>query len=428
MDFLLNEEQRSVQKLAYDFAQKEIAPSAREHDEQGTINWEALKKMGPLGLLGGPIPEEYGGSGFDYISFGIICEELERAETAFRVIQSVHVGLNSLTLLQWGTEEQKQKYLVPQARGEKLATFGLTEPGAGSDAGNVATTARKDGDSYILNGSKLWISLADIADHFLVFASLDRSKKHHSMAAFILERGMEGLSTGTIHGKLGVRAGNTGEIVMQDVRVPKENMVGEPGEGFAIAMSALDWGRFTVATGAVGLAQACLDASVKYANERQAFGRPIGKFQLVEQMIAKMVAGIETSRLLCYRVGWMKNYGMKTTRETSLAKWQACNVAFESANDAIEVHGAYGYSSEYPAERYLRNSRGAVIYEGTREVHTVLQGEYALGYRYDKPYRCPPPPAVGYERKELYDPVSALHYPFALPTRRGEEAKPRADS
>jgi glutaryl-CoA dehydrogenase (non-decarboxylating) len=286
MDFLLNDEQRAVQKLTYDFAQNEIAPFAREHDEQQKINWNALKKMGPLGLLGGPIPEEYGGAGFDYVSFGLICEEIERAETAFRVIQSVHVGLNSLTLLQWGTEEQKQKYLVPQARGEKLATFGLTEPGAGSDAGNIATTARKDGDSYILNGSKIWISLADVADHFLVFASLDRSKKHHGMAAFILERGMEGLSTGTIHGKLGVRSGNTGEVIMQDVRVPKENRVGEEGEGFAIAMSALDWGRFTVATGAVGLAQACLDASVKYANERQAFGRPVGKFQLVQQMIA----------------------------------------------------------------------------------------------------------------------------------------------
>jgi glutaryl-CoA dehydrogenase (non-decarboxylating) len=235
------------------------------------------------------------------------------------------------------------------------------------------------------------------------------------MAAFIVERGMEGLSTGSIHGKLGVRAGNTGDIILQDVRVPAANRVGEEGEGFAIAMSALDWGRFTVATGAVGLAQACLDASVKYANERSAFGRPIGKFQLVQQMIAKMVDGIETSRLLCYRVGWMKNYGMKTTRETSLAKWHSCNVAFESANDAIEIHGAYGYSSEYPVERYLRNARGAVIYEGTREVHTVMQGEYALGYRQEKPYRCPPPPAVGYERRDMPDSVTALRYPYPFP-------------
>src|SRR3954452_4750429 len=415
MDFLLNEEQRAVQKLSFDFAQNEIAPYAREHDEEGKINWDALKKMGPLGLLGGPIPEEYGGAGLDYISFGLICEEIERAETAFRVLQSVHVGLNSLSLLQWGSEEQKEKYLAPQARGEKLATFGLTEPGCGSDVGNIQTTAVRRGDHYILNGSKIWISLADVADHFLVVASTDKSKKHHGLSAFILERGFPGFSTSTIHGKLGVRAGNTGELIFQEVPVPAANRVGEEGEGFQIAMSALDWGRFTVGTGAVGLAQACLDASVKYAHDRQAFGREIGKFQLVQQMIAKMVVGIETSRLLCYRVGWMKNYGMYTTRETSLAKWHACNVAFESANDAIEVHGAYGYSNEYPVERYLRNSRGSVIYEGTREVHTVMQGEFALGYREQGAYRCPPPPAPGFERKDMYDATSALHYPFALP-------------
>lgn len=408
MDFTLNEDQRAVQKMVYDFAQREIAPYAREYDERGEINWNAIKGMKELGLLGGPIPEEYGGAGLDYVSFGLICEEIERAETAFRVLQSVHVGLNSLSLLQWGSEEQKQKYLAPQARGEKLATFGLTEPGCGSDVGNIQTTAERRGDTYILNGSKIWISLADVADHFLVVASTDKSKKHHGLTAFILERGYEGFTTGTIHGKLGVRAGNTGELIFQDVPVPAANRVGEEGEGFQIAMSALDWGRFTVATGAVGLAQASLDASLKYANEREAFGREIGRFQLVQQMIAKMVLGIETSRLLCYRVGWMKNYGMYTTRETSIAKWHACNVAFESANDAIEVHGAYGFSNEYPPERYLRNSRGAVIYEGTREIHTVMQGEFALGYREQFPYRCPPPPAPGFERKEVLDSVSAL--------------------
>jgi glutaryl-CoA dehydrogenase (non-decarboxylating) len=411
MDFLLTEENRSVQKMTYDFAQKEIVPFAREHDANQTINWDVIKRMGELGLLGGPIPEEYGGAGLDYISFGLICEEIERAETAFRVLQSVHVGLNSLSLLQWANEEQKEKYLKPQARGEKLATFGLTEPGAGSDVGNIQTTATRKGDTYVLNGSKLWISLADVADHFLVVASTDKSKKHHGLSAFILERGMEGFSTGTIHGKLGVRAGNTGELIFNNVPVPAANRVGEEGEGFQIAMSALDWGRFTVATGAVGLAQACLDASQKYCHERNAFGREIGRFQLVQQMLAKMVLGIETSRLLCYRVGWMKNYGMYTTRETSIAKWHACNVAFESANDAIEVHGAYGYSNEYPVERYLRNSRGAVIYEGTREIHTVMQGEYALGYREQFPYRCPPPTAPGFERKNVADPVSALRFP-----------------
>ena len=411
MEFLLTEENRSVQKMTHDFAQKEIVPFAREHDENHMINWNVIKRMGELGLLGGPIPEQYGGSGLDFVSFGLICEEVERAETAFRVLQSVHVGLNSLSLLQWGSEEQKDKYLKPQARGEKLATFGLTEPGAGSDVGNIQTTAVRKGDHYILNGAKIWISLADVADHFLVVASTDKSKKHHGLSAFIVERGFEGFSTGTIKGKLGVRAGNTGELIFKDVPVPVANRVGEEGEGFQIAMSALDWGRFTVATGAVGLAQACLDASQKYCHERAAFEREIGRFQLVQQMIAKMVLGIETSRLLCLRAGWMKNYGMLTTRETSLAKWHACNVAFESANDAIEIHGAYGFSSEYPVERYLRNSRGAVIYEGTREIHTVMQGEFALGYREQFNYRCLPPTAPGFERKNVYDPVSALHYP-----------------
>src|SRR6478752_10259994 len=287
IDFTLTEGNRLVREAARAFAEAEILPHIRDWDANGEVHREVFTKMGALGLLGAPVPERYGGLGMDYISFALLCEELERADTAFRGVQSVHVGLNSLALLQWGTEAQRQRWLVPQARGEKLATFGLTEPGVGTDAANLATTARRDGESYVLNGSKLWISLADLADHFLVFASVDRSKKHKGVTAFVLERGMPGLTTATIHGKLGIRAGNTGEIAMQDVRVPRENLVGEEGEGFAIAMSALDWGRFTVATGAVGLAQACLDASVKYANERQAFNRPIGKFQLVQQMIAK---------------------------------------------------------------------------------------------------------------------------------------------
>lgn len=399
MDFELNEEHKMVRDMVSDFAQNEIAPVAKDYDEKQEFNWNALKKMASLGILGGPIPEQYGGGGLDYISLAITCEEIERAETAFRVVLSVHVGLNSLTLLQWCNEEQKQKYLVPQAKGEKLATFGLTEPGCGSDAGNLQTTAVRDGDYYILNGAKMWISLADVADHFLVFANVDKSKKHKGICAFIVERGFPGLSTGTIHGKLGVRAGNTGEIIFQDCRVPKENLVGEEGEGFKIAMSALDWGRFTVGAGAVGLAQASLDASIKYANEREAFGQPIGKFQLVQQMIANMVAGTEAARLLSYRTGWLKNQGLKTTKETSLMKWYACDVAYKSACDAVEIHGAYGYSNEYPVERYMRNARGAVIYEGTREIHQLMQADYALGYRKDKPLRCPPPPAQGWESK-----------------------------
>ena len=242
----------------------------------------------------------------------------------------------------------------------------------------------------------MWISLADTADNFLVFASLDRSLKHNGLCAFVVERGMPGFSTGSIHGKMGIRAGNTGSLTFQDVRVPKENMLGQEGEGFKIAMSALDNGRLSVAGGAVGLSQACLDASVKYANERRTFGKAIGEYQLVQQMIARMVVGVESARLLTYRAAWLKNRGLRCTRETSLAKWHACDVAMQSAMDAVQVHGAYGYSNEFPVERYMRNAKALVIYEGTAQIHTMMQGEYALGYRKDKPLRMMLPKAPGY--------------------------------
>jgi glutaryl-CoA dehydrogenase (non-decarboxylating) len=387
VDFSLSDENRLVQQSARAFAEAEILPFIREWDEKGEAHRELFTRMGEQGFLGAPIPEAYGGSGMDYISFAILCEELERADTAFRVVQSVHVGLNSLTLLQWATEEQRRRWLVPQARGEKLATFGLTEPGVGTDAANLATTARLDGDVYRLNGQKIWISLADIADHFLVFASVDRSKRHKGVTAFMLERGMAGLTTGSLHGKLGIRAGNTGLINLDDVSVPVENRIGEEGEGFLIAMSAIDQGRYTVAAGAVGLAQACLDASVKYAHERQTFGQEIGQHQLVKQMIAHMVRDYEVSRLLWLRAGWLKNEGRRNTKETSLAKWVSTVASERAASDAIQIFGSYGYSDEYPVGRFWRNSKGAVIYEGTREIHTLMQADYALGYRADRPTR-----------------------------------------
>jgi alkylation response protein AidB-like acyl-CoA dehydrogenase len=398
IDFRLTDENRLVQQTVRDFTEREILPHIREWDEKGEVHREVFGRMAELGLLGAPVWEQWGGSGMDYLSLAIICEELERADTAFRVVQSVHVGLNSLTLMQWGTDEQRQRWLVPQARGEKLATFGLTEPGVGTDAGNLASTARRDGDSYVLNGQKIWISLADIADHFLVFASVDRSKKHKGVTAFVLERGMAGLTTGTLHGKLGIRAGNTGIINMDGVRVPAEHRIGEEGEGFLIAMSAIDQGRFTVAAGNVGLAQACLDASLRYAHERQTFGEEIGRHQLIKQMLAKMVAGIEAGRLLVWRAGFLKNHGVRNTRETSVAKWHATDHAVQSALDAIQIHGANGYSNEFPVERYLRNSKAAVIYEGTSQLHTLIQADYALGYREDRPLRCEPLPAQGFER------------------------------
>jgi glutaryl-CoA dehydrogenase (non-decarboxylating) len=398
IDFTLTDENRLVQQSARAFAEAEILPNIRDWDARGEVHREVFARMGELGFLGAPIPERYGGAGMDYVSFAILCEELERADTAFRVVQSVHVGLNSLALLQWGSEDQRQRYLVPQARGEKLATFGLTEPGVGTDAGALQTTARRRGDRYVLNGQKIWISLADIADHCLVFATLDRSKGHRAITAFIVERGFPGFSSATLHGKLGIRAGNTGVINLDNCEVPLENRVGEEGEGFLVAMSAIDQGRYTVAAGAVGLAQACLDASVAYAHQRQTFGEEIGHHQLVKQMLANMLRGTETGRLLVWRAGWLKNHGRRNTRETSLAKWHATEHAVQAALDAIQVHGANGYSNEFPVERYLRNAKAAVIYEGTSQLHTLIQADYALGYREDRPLRCEPWPAQGFEQ------------------------------
>ena len=387
MNFELTEEQQSVQKMVRKFVDKEIIPYIQEWDRNGEFQPSIMNRLAELQLMGVCIPEEYGGAGMDYNTLAIVCAELERGDTAYRTAVSVHTGLNSMTLLQWGNEEQKQKYLVPQAKGEKIGAFGLTEPDAGSDVAAMKSTARKEGDSYILNGSKTWISLCDYADNFIIFAKTDHDASHKGITAFIVERTFPGVSTRGFKGKLGIRAGNTGEVFLSDVRVPVENRLGEEGEGFKIAMAALDNGRFTVAAGAVGLIEASLEASVKYCHERKTFGKEIGKHQLVQQMIAKMSSDLEISQLLVYKAGWLKNLGKRNTRETSLAKWISCNAAFEAANNAVQVHGAYGYSDEYPVERFLRNSKAPVIYEGTREVHTVMQGEYALGYREDKPLR-----------------------------------------
>lgn len=385
MNFELSEEHQLLRRTVRQFVDHEIVPHIAKWEEQGAFDPAIWKKLADLGLMGVCVPEKYGGSGMDYNSLAIVCEELERGDTAFRTAVSVHTGLNSMTLMQWGTEEQKQKYLIPQAKGEKVGAFGLTEPGAGSDVAAMSTTAILDGNDYVINGQKTWISLCDSADHFIVFAYTDKSQKHQGISSFIVERTMEGFSSKAIKGKYGIKSGNTGELFFDQMRVPKENLLGEEGEGFKIAMSALDNGRFTVAAGAVGLTLACLEASVKYCKERVTFGREIGKHQLVQQMIAKMEAGLQMSRLLVYRVGELKNKGVRNTRETSLAKWQACDFANKSADDAVQIHGAYGYSDDYPVARYLRNSKAPVIYEGTREIHTIMQAEYVLGYREDKP-------------------------------------------
>ena len=396
IDFELTEDHKAIRQTVRDFARGEVAPRIKELDEKQQFDRSILDKMAGLNLLGVCIPEEYGGAGFDYISLGLVCEELEAVDTFMRVVMSVHTGLNSLTLYTWGTEEQKQKYLVPQAKGEKLATYGLTEPGAGSDVVGSRSTGKREGDEWVLNGEMMWISLGDVADNFLFFCWTDEEKRrkrdHSGMSCFIVERTMKGFSSGTIHGKMGIRAGNTGYFSLQDVRVPAENMVGEEGEGFKIAMFALEQGRFTVASGATGIIRASRDASIAYALERETFGTKIANHQLVKQKIAEMESDYQMSHLLWLRAGYLKNEGKMNARETSLAKWQATIRSEKAASMAIEVHGANGYSNDYPVERYLRNCKAAIIYEGTRDIHTLMQADWALGLKKEKPARKTLPP------------------------------------
>jgi len=390
MDFSLSPEHQMAQKMVRDFVQKEIAPVIKEYDRKQEPIPFMLKRMGELGILGLPFPVRYGGQGMDYLAWGLACEELEAMDTHLRVVMSVHTGLCGMTLLQWGTEEQKQKFLVPLAKGEKIGCGAFTEPGMGSDVAAMRTAAKRDGDFYILNGEKMWISLASKADLALVTVKTNPStrKVSEGLSSFIVDLHSEGVKTGDLHGKLGVRAGSTGWISFTDVKVPVANRIGEEGEGFKITMSGFDHGRYTVASGATGIVRASLEASVKYAKTRSTFGKPIAEHQLVQEKIAKMSQDYEIARLLYYQVGWLKNQGKRCTRETSFAKKFASEASFSAANEAIQIHGAYGFSDEYDVERYLRNSKGAVIYEGSSEIQILIQAGYALGERTDKPLRC----------------------------------------
>jgi glutaryl-CoA dehydrogenase (non-decarboxylating) len=392
LSFELTDEQQMLERTVADWAAQEVAPRIRDLDRAHQFDRSLFPKMAALGLLGIPIPAAYGGVGMDYICLGLASEALEYVDTSLRVILSVHTGLHGMTLLTWGTEDQKQRYLVPQAQGSMIATYGLTEPSAGSDARGIQTVAVRKGERYYLTGEKTWISLADVADVFLVFAWTDADKKRlrdpSGISAFVVERAFKGFSSGTLESKWGILAGNTGFFRMDNVEVPQENLVGQEGEGFKIAMSALDQGRYTVAAGATGLIRACRDASVAYASERKAFGAEIGSYQLVKEMIAKMESDYQASRLLWLRAGWLKNVGRRNTRETGLAKWFATVASERAAGDAVQIHGANGYSDDYPVGRYYRNCKGAVIYEGTREIHTLMQADYLLGYRTDRPARC----------------------------------------
>jgi glutaryl-CoA dehydrogenase (non-decarboxylating) len=390
MDFSLSQEHQMTQKMVRDFAQKEIAPVIKEYDRKQEPIPFALKRMGELGILGLPFPVRYGGAGMDYIAWGLACEELEAVDTSLRVVMSVHTGLCAMTVFQWGTEEQKQKFLVPLASGEKVGCGVFTEPGMGSDVAAMRTSAKRDGESYILNGEKMWISLASKADLALVTVKTNPStgKASEGLSCFMVDLHSPGVTRGDIHGKLGVRAGSTGWINFQDVRVPAENRIGEEGEGFKITMSAFDHGRYTVAAGATGIIRAALEASVNYSKTRTTFGKSIAEHQLIKEKIAKMAQDHEIARLLYLQAGWMQNMGKRNTLQTSYAKKFATEASFNAANEAIQIHGAYGFSDEYDVERYLRNSKGAVIYEGSSEIQALIQAGYALGERTDKPLRC----------------------------------------
>lgn len=381
MDFDLTEEQKMIQNTIHKFADEEIAPVAADYDKKGEFPRDIFNKLAGLGFMGTPIPEEYGGAGFDYISHAIVAEEIGRADSSLRGTYSVQVSLVELPILKFASEEQKKKYLPKLASGEWIGCFGLTEPDAGSDPASMTSTAKEDGDFYVLNGQKTWITNAGIADLAIVYAKTAPEAGARGITAFFVERGFDGFSTRDLHDKLGLRASNTGEIFLEDCRVPKENVMGEVNKGFKIALGTLDFGRYTVAAGCVGTAQGCIDICKEHAKQRVQFGKPIASFQLVQQMIADMVVECEAGRLLVYRAGHLKNKGVVNTRETSIAKYYCSEMVNRVAYKAIQIHGGYGFSGEYPVERFYRDARINTLYEGTSQIQQLIIGGIELGIR-----------------------------------------------
>jgi butyryl-CoA dehydrogenase len=381
MDFDLNEEQKMIQETIHKFAKEEIAPVASENDKKAQFPRDIFKKLADLGFMGTPIPEEYGGSGFDYISHALVAEEIGRVDSSLRGTYSVQVSLVELPIFKFGNEEQKKKYLPKLTSGEWIGCFGLTEPNAGSDPASMTSTAKEEKDHYVLNGQKTWITNAGIADVAVVYAKTDKEAGAKGISAFLVEKGMEGFSTSDLHDKLGLRASNTGEIILENCRVPKENVLGEVNKGFKVAMGTLDFGRYTVAAGCVGSAQGCIDICKEYTKQRIQFGKPIASFQLVQQMIADMVVECEAGRLLVYRAGDMKNKGLPNTRETCIAKYYCSEMVNRVAYKAIQIHGGYGFSGEYDVERFYRDARINTLYEGTSQIQQLIIGAIELGIR-----------------------------------------------
>lgn len=380
MDFELTPEQTRIQLLARQFAEQEVAPIAREADEKGEFPFNLVKRMGELGFLAGPIETEYGGSGMDYVSYALLCEELGRVDSSVRGFLTVHTSLVSLCIRDWGNEEQKRYYLPRLATGEWIGCYALTETDAGSDVASMESTAREEDGHYILNGEKIWITNGSCAHVAIVFASQDRSARHKGICAFLVETATPGFHREPMPGKeLGHRASEHVHITLKDCRVPKSALLGAPGEGFKVAMSALDRGRLGVAAGALGIAQACLDSCISYATQRRQFGQRIADFQMIQATLADMAADVEATRLLVYRAAWVKDQGLPATKATSIAKLFATEAAMKAASEAVLMHGNRGYSNEYPVERYYRDIKGLQIYEGTSHIQRIIIARELVG-------------------------------------------------
>ncbi len=379
MDLELSDEQKLISESAREFADREIIPRVRENDRAERFDRELASKLGEVGYLGAPVAEEYGGRGLDYIGYALIVEQIGRADSAARTVVSVQTSLVCGSIEQWGTEEQKREWLPRLCSGEALGCFGLTEPDTGSDAANLRTRAEKTDGGWTINGNKMWISLGNVAEVAMIFAQTDPAKKHKGLACFLVPTSSKGFTTQEIHGKLGLRASDTAEISLDGVEVPDSAMLGQIGDGFKVAMSALDKGRYSVAAGCVGICDGCVEASVEYAKERKQFDVPIASFQLVQAMIADMVVKRDAARMLVFRAGDLKDRGQPSTVETSIAKLYATESAVECANAAIQVHGGSGYVDDYPVERYLRDARVTTLYEGTSQIQKLIIGRDATG-------------------------------------------------
>src|SRR5579859_8082633 len=379
MDFAFTDEQQLIRETVREFTDKEIVARARENDRNAHFDVDLVRKVAAQGYLGAIVPTEYGGAGLDYVSYGLVVEEIGRGDSAIRTVISVQTSLVCSGIIKWGSEEQKRKYLPKLCSGEWIGCFGLTEPDTGSDAANQKTRAKKTDGGWVINGAKMWISMANYAKVALIFAQTDPELGHKGITCFIVDTDQPGFKPQTIEHKMGLHASDTASIALEDVEVSDEDVLGEVGQGFKVAMSNLDSGRYSVAAGCVGICQGCVEESVKYAKEREQFGRPIASFQLVQAMIADMVLKTDASRLLVWRAGWLKDQGLPNTTETSIAKLHATEASLECANLAIQVHGGAGYVDDHPVERYFRDARVTTLYEGTSQIQKLIIGRAMTG-------------------------------------------------